>query len=368
MCIVKGMDVRMIKTYKNMPRVLLISPLPPPPGGDSIWALRYMSYSKKHTLPIEIVNTAVIGKRAENVDDSKSIIEEIRRCFKIWSNIKKKIVDFNPQVIHMNTNCSPKGIIRDYISARIINSKRIPMIIHCRCNIEDQLGNSTIGKYFLKKIAELSKLVIVLNTSSEKYMNQVSKTKTKIVANFVNDDFIMSEHRQINKEMKQILFVGHVKRTKGVSEIIEAAREFPELRFVIAGPITEEFSDFKTNSNVKLIGSQSIDKIKNLLLESDLFLFPTYTEGFSNALLEAMATGIPIITTNVGANESMIENKGGIIINKQTYEEISRAINVLESQEVRIEMSKWNIKKVKENYTIQKVVDELNDIYCKVRI
>ena len=55
-------------------------------------------------------------------------------------------------------------------------------------------------------------------------------------------------------------------------------------------------------------------KLQKYLDKADVFLFPSYTEGFSISLTEAMASGLPCIASDVGANQDMLENHGGILI------------------------------------------------------
>ena len=70
-------------------------------------------------------------------------------------------------------------------------------------------------------------------------------------------------------------------------------------------------------NNVKFLGNKKHEEIIYYLDQADVFVFPSYSEGFSLALLEAMSRGLPIIVTDVGNNKELLENKigkGGIII------------------------------------------------------
>lgn len=347
-------------------KVLLVSPLPPPVGGDSTWAKKYIEYYNQIGRRISIVNTSVIGKRAENVEDVSYVIEELKRAFGIWQNIWNELSGFKPDIVHMNTNCSPKGIIRDYISAVLLNIRRVPFIVHCRCNVQDQLGKSKIGKFYFRKLAAKSKAIITLNNESLNYVCSNTGTKTIIIPNFIDSKYIRTEAKSISESINTLLFVGHIRKTKGINEIFDVARVYPNKTFILAGPITKEIDEERAPSNVQMIGNQSPEQIKILLDTSDVFLFPSYTEGFSNALLEAMARGLPCIASDVGANRDMLEKKGGIIIPPKDTASIVSAINLMEKQNIRRDMSLWNIQKVKTNYSIEMVIEELRKLYTKL--
>ena len=89
------------------------------------------------------------------------------------------------------------------------------------------------------------------------------------------------------------------------------------------------------SKNVKLLGAIEQKDVQGLLDSADVFLFPTRSEGFSMALTEAMARGIPIITTRVGANLEMIEEYGGVGVSVGDVTGIVQAIEKLKNVETR---------------------------------
>ena len=109
-------------------------------------------------------------------------------------------------------------------------------------------------------------------------------------------------------------------------------------------------------------GPMSHDNVIKEMDESDIFIFPTHSEGFSIALMEAMARGLPTVTTDVGANKDMIESGGGVITPVEDIEALSLGIKALSSKEVRASMSAWNVEKVKRNYTTSAVMKKI--IHC----
>ena len=112
-----------------------------------------------------------------------------------------------------------------------------------------------------------------------------------------------------------------------------------------------------------MTGNLDAGAVREQLDMADVFLFPSYTEGFSNSLAEAMARGLPVITTKVGANVDMLENQGGVYVPVGNAEAIVEAINYLETPKIRREMSKWNIEKVKSSYCIESVMQRLVELY-----
>lgn len=343
--------------------VLLLSPLPPPAGGIASWTKRYLKWSESNDLNVEIVNTAVTGKRLSKINRKRNLIDEIGRTKNIMSTLKNKIINSTPDVVHINSACGKFGIIRDYLCALLIKKKGIKLIVHYRCNIEDQIGEKKIQFFFFNKLAKVASLNLVLNTPSKVFLETETRCESILVPNFIDESFQIKKFREVSNTVKKILFVGHVQKTKGVIEIIETAKYFPDLIFTLAGPVSTEISQVDSPQNIEFLGEVNKSEVINLLNESDIFLFPSYTEGFANALLEAMAMGLPIIATGVGANLDMLENSGGIIVQKKNHKDIVKAIEKLENKSTREKMSNWNIEKVHKHYLIDSVMEKLIEIY-----
>lgn len=347
-------------------KVMLISPVPPPAGGDSTWAYKYLKYNEKDGFNVFHVNTSMLGNRALSTSDTIKIQDEIKRCFRIWTRIIEGIRKFKPNIVHMNTNCSPRGIIRDYISGIILKCFNVPYIIHCRCNVEDQISNSNIGVRLLRYLADNSQRVLVQNSFSLAYMYKICKrAQVEFMPNYIDAEYV-ADNKNINKILQKVLYVGHIRKTKGIDEYIEVAKRFPNISFLLAGPITDDYSQEyieNLSSNIVLLGSLDGEEIKEQLDNADVFLFPSYTEGFSNAILEAMSRGLPIITTKVGANEDMLEGKGGFLVETKNVEELVTSMVHMESYDLRQNMSQWNIHKVKSCYVIDEVMNRLRKLY-----
>lgn len=338
-------------------KILLISQLYPYFGGVQTWAREYIKYCKNHNIDVHVVDASVTGKRSVDSNDRVDIKEEVNRCFSIWKNIKKELKGNKFDVVHLNSACSSKGIVRDYISAKLIKRFNSKLIVHCHCNIEDQLKGNT---YFFDRLVRLADKVLVLNEESYNFTLKYKKDNVYKVPNFIDKSFVVDK-KEINDEIKNILYVGHIRHTKGINEILEASKAFKDINFLLVGPMVDKDLEAKQD-NVSFLGPKDHDEIKDLLNKCDVFLFPSYTEGFSLSLLEAMAYGLPIIATDVGANKETIGD-GGIIVKTKDSDSIVDALNKLNDKKIRKQMSLYNIDRVKTLYTSDVVLDKLVKLY-----
>lgn len=342
---------------KDELRIMLVSQFYPEVGGIQSWAHGYIEYCKENNIPLFCVDSSLLGRRGIDSNDRINIFDELKRSVSIWKNIKKGIVEFKPNVVHFNSACSPKGLIRDLISINILVKREINIVFHCHCNISDQINRSKLGLYCLNKIVSKVNKVLVLNKTSKDFVYDSCNKEALQVPNYI-DESIIENNKEIRENIETILFVGHIRRTKGIQEILNVSKEFPDIKFRLVGPIIEK--DLLSNlPNVIFVGPLSHDEVLKEMENADLFVFPSYTEGFSVSILEAMAKGLPVIATDVGANKETLEDCG-VIAN---LDDLAVQINKLNSKTTREEMSKVSIMRVKKNYTGTKVLRRIMEVY-----
>ena len=104
------------------------------------------------------------------------------------------------------------------------------------------------------------------------------------------------------------------------------------------------------------------NQIQDAYRSSDVFVLPSLNEGMSNAVLEAMAAGLPIITTDTGGSVELIKGNGFIVEKKDT-QSIVRAIQAfLNSRELIVEMGQHS-RKIAENLGWNNIARAYYDLY-----
>lgn len=131
-------------------KIALISPLPPPEGGIATWTKGAVSYFTENQIQCEIVNSAVIGRRKYQITSAISIYDELSRTRGIIRRLSTVLGTFHPDILHINTSCGRFGIYRDYICMQIARRRHIPCVLHCHCNVSDQLRSFLQRLYFRK--------------------------------------------------------------------------------------------------------------------------------------------------------------------------------------------------------------------------
>lgn len=136
------------------------------------------------------------------------------------------------------------------------------------------------------------------------------------------------------------IFIGRLVRDKGINELVDAFirlnSQWPNTRLLLVGPYEENLdplspetlSAINKNEAIQCVGSQN--DVRPWLAASDVFVFPSYREGFPNVVIEAGAMGLPSIVTDINGSREIIEDrKNGRIIPSHDAKALLEAMNEL---------------------------------------
>ena len=115
---------------------------------------------------------------------------------------------------------------------------------------------------------------------------------------------------------------------------------------------------------MEFVGQIPNERVPQYMAASDVFVLPSLSEGFPNVILEAMASELPIVTTNVrGLPEIIKDGENGFLVEPRSPEQIAQKVLLLfEDNELRETTSRHNKEKAKK-YGWETVVQRLEDVY-----
>lgn len=195
-----------------------------------------------------------------------------------------------------------------------------------------------LDRFFLRFISRIicenARVVTALSRNlkrlAEKTFNEIN---IEIIFNGVDIDRFKPVIHRPNFNI-DILFVGRLIRRKGIISLLKAFKEVCDeykkckLTIVGGGPKRKYLENFcnrlKIESNVNFLGAVEYKDVDKIYQKASIFVLPSLEESLSNVIQEAMASGLPIITTDTGAAELIDEN--GFIVEKGDYKQIKKAI------------------------------------------
>lgn len=172
-------------------------------------------------------------------------------------------------------------------------------------------------------------------------------------------------------EGKFASFVGRVSQEKGIDEFLEAAGMNPDIPFKVAGNIDSSYHVPKDlPSNIEFVGFLKGKDLDDFYLESRIIVVPSkWYEGFPNVIVRGMLLGRPIITTDIGAMQSIIRNgENGILVPPADGKALGKAVQQLYSDiEECKRFSQQAMRDTSDNYSREKIYSILNGIYNSLK-
>jgi len=208
----------------------------------------------------------------------------------------------------------------------------------------------------------------------------INLNKTIVIPNVINledFEFNIDKNEKIKKlEIKEgnvnIASISNLRKGKGHKYLIEAFdnayRRFKNITLIIVGdgdqkPILQNQADIsEAKKNIYLLGKRN--DVLEILKISDIFILPTFYEGMSNAIMEAMASNLPVITTDIDVNKDLIKDGySGILVPIADSEAIeNNIIKLLENPEERLRLGKNAFNEIKNNYSLNIVSPKISDL------
>jgi glycosyltransferase involved in cell wall biosynthesis len=361
-------------------RIIIIGSLPPPYIGPSVATEIILGSSLSKVFELihldtsdhrELSNLATI--------DFMNIYLALRQYIQLFI----RIVTYRPAIVYIPISQTTIGYLRD--AGFILISKLFGRKVLCHLrggNFKNWFDSASfLTRWFVRRVHFLVDGQIVLGVKLINLFDGIiKKEKIFVVPNGRNFNVGSNSRRPSGKI--NILYLANLIPSKGFIDVLNACpsiyRIFNHVEFIFAG----SFNDAKTQNEVdkflernaglpiRFEGTVWGQKKHDLLAGADIFVFPTYypPEGHPWVIIEALAAGLPIITTDQGAiTESVIDGVNGFIVEKKNPEQIAEKIKLLiENPQLRQRMGRESRRMYLENFTEKKMVERLTSAFNKV--
>tara|TARA_Y100000589_G_scaffold173162_1_gene164406 strand:+ start:1944 stop:3110 length:1167 start_codon:yes stop_codon:yes gene_type:complete len=316
---------------------------------------------------------------------SANLIKEIKSIYLLYKIYK----EIEPDISH---NFTIKCVMYGTLISNICNIKYIFNSITGLGNvfISNKLKYKFINFIILpiyKLIIKSSKTILIFQNNSDLNLFIKKNISNKKNSFLIRGSGIDTEFFKNNKKIKsfprkdkwQLLFPSRLTREKGINELIIACDNLwiktKNFRLFLAGDIdcnldsnlNKKYLDkIKTRKYIKGLKHQT--NMRNLYLESDIVILPSWREGLSKSLLEAGSMEIPIITTNVpGCKDIVSHRKTGLLVNKKDPKSIENALYLLMSNQNLCKKLSKNIRiHIERNFTNDIINKQTFELYKKI--
>jgi glycosyltransferase involved in cell wall biosynthesis len=301
--------------------------------------------------------------------------------------LARKIPDFD--LVHIQELWHYPG----YIASKIARSRNVPYIvtIHGELNewnlqqkrLKKQIYMTAIQRGILQKSAALH---AITQAESNRIRQLEIETPVAMIPNGIHtEEFenlpdrsqFVSRYPELENRLI-VLFLGRIQQKKGLDILAQAfgnlVRTRHDVRLVVAGPdedntLTEIKTILKSQGALEkavfpgmLTGEQKLEALG----AADIFALTSYSEGFSVALLEALSAGLPLVITDECNFPEVGDSRAGFVVRPNDSETASALMSLLDSADLRREMSENARRLVRSNYTWERIAEKMFTLYENV--
>jgi glycosyltransferase involved in cell wall biosynthesis len=344
-------------------RVVLISPLPPPLGGIARWT-RAMSEMPADRLGVDlvIVDSSHGRQRTDETSVAYRTASGIRQTLVVLRGLLGHFMTSGrPSCVHLNTS-GILGLVRDVIVLALCRGLGVRTVLHLRFGRSPEiLGNgSREGRLLLRAIRTASVTLCIDEPTHRAVTKVVGPSRSVILPNFIETD---RYEARLERDSRVALFVGSVGASKGVDELVAAWSKMSPVgwRLRLVGPPAASYESAawrrSLDASIEMVGPRDHDEVIKEMTQAALLVLPSHTEGFPNVILEAMATGTPVVATSVGAIPAMLADGAGLVVHPKDALALADALEVATSdQDLRSSMAGAALQRVRAIYSADVVV------------
>ena len=284
-------------------------------------------------------------------------------------------------VVHINPSLGYKSFLRDALFMLIARINGCKTLVHWH-GWEEPFEERIKDSFILLKLMKITFLradgVVVLGTVFKNKIQALGyKGRIWIETNAVDDSYLKDEalHKYPPGDDQNILFLSRIETEKGIYIALDAikilqSRLSKAVRFIIAGDGSqlENVKDYIERHDIKnaIVYGHVEGVLKHkVLVDSSIYLFPTYSEGLPITILEAMLYGLVIITRPVGGIPDVVaDGANGILIDSRNPQDFADAIErLLADKEKMLQVAETNRQKACACFVSDKVNERLVGMY-----
>lgn len=338
-------------------------------GGITSVLRAYLNSPLKEEFQLRHLTTLVEGTQWVK------IIIFLRAFFRFIGLIILRKVD----LVHIHSS-SYASFYRKSILVLLAKIFRIPLIFHIHGSRFHHFHKNApfLMQKWISWTLNRVEQIVVLSLSWQKRVSAMTRnSQIMVLNNPVNlAEMTTVASRQTSGEFI-VLFLGELTQRKGVFDLLTIAEalcpQLSQLKFILAGNgELEKIHQFLRQANLQeqvlVPGWIGAVQRENYLQQADLFILPSYDEGLPVALLEAMAHGLPVVSTFAGGIPELVTSGiNGLLVQPGNREALKRAVqSMIEDPGLREKFAAANRQKIETEYDIKIIAEQVRLLYLRL--
>ncbi len=372
-----------------LPSLCLIGDVPPPYSGPEIGMQKLLRSGLRKRFHIHHfsfrMNTA---NRDRGSVTARKVFHFLVQLYRLRSLLNRR----QPGCVYYYFAQTRLGLFKDLLVTSVIQKNSRKILLHLR-------GSNFPGFYrtqpgFVRRLIRTNlgrgdRILVQSECLKGMFDGVVAKEKIGVLYNGLEWNEL-SEGKATTKKGDELIvfFLGQLSFAKGYFDLIlalpEIVSQIPNVRFLFAGeriPLEAERNihldyicgkdtpseivkraggiESTYADHIEFLGVIDANTRADIMARTDLFVLPTYSEGFSNAVLEAMGYGLPVVTTPVGAHPDIFAETPEVLVPPGDPKALAeRVITLLKDESIRKHYGAHNRKQIVTRYNMDKVAEQ----------
>lgn len=328
------------------------------------------------------IEISYLGRKRRN-RNSPTVFELSSFLISSYRTLRNRLAGFGPDAV-IAFFAIPSG----WLAARAMRGQSIPLLVSIRGSDAPGFPNARFRNFsrllhpIIRWTIREADLVVPNSSYLGRLIAQFDNTATAkivVIRNGADHEFLKYEpHTSPDTDVLRLVQVGRLIPRKQIMMTLQALGELrasgfaASLTIIGEGPqekaIRHYVTQYKLGECVEITGHLSRSELRRRLTEFDIFVMTSAAEGTSNAMLEAMACGIPVLTTKNGSHELIDESGAGHVLANNTADELFRAIVKIGMSPAWRESCRQAARDYCERHTWQHAAQQFLDAIEKARV
>ena len=361
----------MEKGHKGKLTIVMLGPSLKATSGISGIVNTWLAYGFSERVDLRYIQTLkfyVPGRRF------RKLLEAIRAFGFLFIHLLIR----RPDLVHIHVS-SYRSFHRKRLLSTLARLFRVPYLVHVHSGaFERFIREKPRNAVLVEKMLDRACAVIVLSESwlgvLKKY---ISNPNVYVLYNSASQKDLLTASPALRPGRIIVLFLGRLTREKGVYDLLDViprvVENQPNVLFRLGGDgdlqrVETIVKERNLNEYVEILGWVSGDVKHSHYRSAEIYTLPSYTEGLPGTLLEAMACGLPVVTTDVGGiPEAVFEGKNGYLIKPGDRSNLTeKLVRLCENEGIRRRMGEASLEVYHNRFATEKILNELLTIYNEI--
>lgn len=322
--------------------MLLVAPRPPPLGGISVWTEAVLAGDAARRFEVTSFDTAPRDDAARPSDRRPRLARALRAP-RLALAFRRRVRAERPALVHVATSYH-WALLRDAAFVRAARAAGARVVLHLHGGDFPEMMDAApplLRRVGDDALAHAHRVVAITRDTEGWLAQRIGRGRVRYLPNFLplsppERTGSTAAAEGSGPTRMRVLFVGAVIEAKGVRELLAAAGDLPELALELVGPPDPAFVEAvgpelrALGARVRLRGAVAHEDMAAVYAGADVFALPSHREGFPLSLVEALAAGLPVVASAVGAIPEIVrDGEEGLLVPARDAAALAAALRKL---------------------------------------